>query len=518
MKTKPYLGVIATCLLLSSLAAPCFGELQNVEVGGQIVILGEYYRNTEAPHGEHWRHGPLRLLGRPVGNGPGISSAFGWDNDGPGFSIVSQWTRLHVNADFTDAVRAFIELDSVHEWGEHATEGGSGFRSDYITGIDGRARAVGVYQAYIEANEMFGTPLRLRIGRQELRFGNEWLVGGNDIGSIPPWGLSFDALRLTYATDRVSLDAFWAKLAERSLVEEDGDVDFYGLYGSYLGFEEITLDAYWLWVRDAGTLNDTSLGHVGEWIEDVMGVDDYDTTNLHTVGLRAAGAINAFDFEAEVAYQFGDASSTGFLFKPVFYGDDDADYDAWGCNVELGYTFHAAWEPRVYVGYTFFEGEDNRDITFGQWLESLFNPFYAPPASVSFNRLFSNCSYSAFLDLSKMSNAHIFRLGVEAAPTEHIELGLNVGYYLADEAFDRPVLPLLGFWTRENDDELGWQVNGSITYHYTEDLHFCVGWDHLFPGDGLERGSFTSLNGLAFNGGSDDDDADYWYFETGIKF
>jgi hypothetical protein len=45
-----------------------------------------------------------------------------------------------------------------------------------------------------------------------------------------------------------------------------------------------------------------------------------------------------------------------------------------------------------------------------------------------------------------------------------------------------------------------------------------VGWAHLFVGDGLEHGHYTVANGLAFNGGSGHEDADYAYFESGISF
>jgi hypothetical protein len=57
-----------------------------------------------------------------------------------------------------------------------------------------------------------------------------------------------------------------------------------------------------------------------------------------------------------------------------------------------------------------------------------------------------------------------------------------------------------------------------MTYNYSEDLYFSVGWDHLFVGDGLEEGNFIGGNGLDFAGGSDGDDVDYLYFETGIFF
>ena len=297
----------------------------------------------------------------------------------------------------------------------------------------------------------------------------------------------------------------------------------------------MVFDAYWMYVRDARALKDTTLALRGEWLEDVLGVDDYDTTEIHTVGLRASGELGRVDFEAEAAYQWGDAGQAGFLYKPLIYGDDGADYDAWGCNLEVGYTFDRAWYPRVYLAYAFFEGEDERDISFGEWLGALFNPFYAPGSSVSFNRLFSNYSYSGIMDGTEMSNMHFFHAGVGVAPTDSIEFALDVGYYVADEPFAAPAhydfgkvldvyrlrvpwAPFLSFWTETNDDELGWEVDLSATYYFNDDLYFAAGWVHLFVGDGLEDGSFVTSNGHEFIGGTDGDDADYFWFETGLSF
>jgi hypothetical protein len=146
------------------------------------------------------------------------------------------------------------------------------------------------------------------------------------------------------------------------------------------------------------------------------------------------------------------------------------------------------------------------------------NPFYTPQSSVSFNRLFSNVSYSSMLDCTEMSNAHIFHLGVQASPSDKIDVALDLGYYRADETFDRPILPALSFLTQSTSAELGWELDANVTYHYSEDLSFTVGWDRLFVGEGLRRGNFMASNGLDFNGGSDDKDADYWYCETSLAF
>ncbi len=492
MRTK-FIVLIAAV----AIASVSWAELQNIEVGGSLRIRGNWYTKERVS----------------------------WDEDvGNDLKFVEQRTRLNVKADFTDEVAAMIELDSYDWWGED-------FRSNYITGADARATTdddVEVYQAYIEANEMWGYPLRMRVGRQELALGSQWLVGVNDTSSLYT-GLSFDGLRLTYATDMVSVDAFWAKLAERSPVEEDPDVDLYGIYGSYLGVEDMTIDAYWLMVRDARRIGeDTNRGWIIEGIENWVDIDDYDNTYLHTVGLRGAGTYGAVDYEAEIAYQFGEVEPYGKLARWKIYGDDDADMDNLGLNAEVGYTFDTEYMPRVFLGGAFLEGEDNRTPdNFGEWLFALACPFGRPDANLSFNRLFSNWEYSEFLDGTDLTNVWLLRGGVSAMPTESLELMLTATYMECDDPLRIPRLFRFPWNPEEVDEQLGWEVKLCGTYHYSEDLSVEAGYAHLFVDDGLtgERfllwrlpGNFVGANGLANRSGTDEDDPDYLYIETKIKF
>ncbi len=518
-------AVVSVILLPSSHA-----ELQNVQVGGELKIRAIYWGNSfnqvlaPALVAPEIRWPGFFLPRRPIGDvlgGQNVISYWDWDSSQADYFVIEQRTRLNIDADFTNEIRAFLELESYDVWGED-------FRSDYVTGADSRSVTsddVEVYQAYIEANDMFGYPLRLRIGRQELVLGNAWLVGNSDHHVEFP-GVSFDGVRLTYATDAWSVDAFYTKLFENGSIEQDGDVDFSGVYASFYGLENVTFDAYWLWLRDARSLNDTNFIAPIEWLEEIFNLDDYDVTNLHTVGLRAAGTFGAFDFDAEAAYQFGDAGQVGFLFRPFIYGDDDADYDALAGTLELGYTFDIAWQPRVYLGGAYFEGEDNRDLSFWEWA----NPFYRPESSVSFNRLFSDRVYSYFIDeMSELSNFWTVYGGASAQPTESIEAGVNVAYLDSLETFDQPyfvrvgqfklpLAPALSFWTKETDSELGVEAGIWARYHYSEDLIFEVGWYHIFTGDGLADGNYNDFNGLLFNGGTDDEDANYFYFDTKLCF
>lgn len=523
------------CLaLLVACTGTALAELQNVQVGGEIRIRGNYItnglvRNTLLGIPEV-RWPAAFLTGRAIGgpgaaggyNGLGVVSPVKWyDSNGGNFGFVEHRTRLNLKADFTGNVNAFIELDSYDIWGED-------FRSDYVTGGDfapNTSEDVEIYQLYVEAENMFDLPLRLRLGRQELSFGSEWLVGPKEFVYFF-YGRSFDAARLTYKTDSFSVDAFAAELAEGGPFEEDEDVWFYGLYSTCTAVENHTFDLYWFWVRDARSVSDTNLTWFGEWMEDVFGVDDYDPTNLHTVGFRAAGLVGAFDYEAELAYQFGDADQVGTTFKPFLYGDDEAEFDAWGGHFDIGYTFDVPWMPRPFIGGAYFGGEDNRDISFWDWL----NPFDRPEASVSFNRLFSNAMYCGAIDaFNDLSNCWLARVGVVAHPTESLDVILAATYFEILEPFDAPVhftigryrvpiAPMLSFWTQENSDELGWDTSLFIVYHYSEDVTVRLQYSRFWVGDGAAEGAFTYNNGLIFNGGVDDKDADFIAAEMSVKF
>lgn len=306
----------------------------------------------------------------------------------------------------------------------------------------------------------------------------------------------------------------------------DGDIDFSGIYGTYKGFENIELDAYWLWVRDARNIEDNPGFFINERLENLLGVDDYGVTNMHTVGVRGAGLIGSLDFAAEAAYQFGNAGQVGRLFKPLVYGDDDANYDQWAADAEVGYTFDTTWQPRVYAGGAYLGGEDNRSITFWEWI----NPLHQPEASVSFSRLFSNRSYSPIIDeMGQLTNVWTARAGVNLAPSDKIHLNVGAAYFEALETFDQPplirsgifTLPLAGpftFWTWDTDDSLGWEASFKATYDYSDDLQFETGWHHFFADDGLTQGNYTDFHGLLFSGGTDNQDTDYVYVQSKLKF
>jgi len=534
--------IFAVCLCLTQFAT---AELVSVEVGGSLKLRGNAYTsgfNLAPVSPTRW---PAFLVnGRPIGS-RAISSIFDFDKDSDGLAFFNQRTRLHVRASFTDEVSAFIEVDSFQRWGDNS------FRSDYATGIDRAGDAtVDLYQAYIEAKDMWGTPLSVKIGRQEIELGNSWLVGANRDGQKFS-GLSFDGVRVSFETDLFSIDGFATTIESRRGRPHE-DVNFYGIYASYTGLEEHEFDAYWLYLRDGLRARDTS-GLVSNFAERLLSLDDYGAVKLHTVGLRAAGRfspmdrVGGFSYSAEVAYQFGDPGRIGQRFRPTSlygdffpdgslfgrgrYGDNNASFDAFAADLTLSYTLDQfSMFPTFTLRASYLGGEDNRDISFTEWLSSLINPFHRPRASTSFNRLFSELEYSRFFELdASLSNVWIVTGAVQIYPTESTELLLALTRFESLNAFHAPrsvnvfgteITPLapLSFITRPNSTKLGWELSLRGGYDYSDSLSFEVGWAHLFVGDGLAQGNFNDQNGFGFNGGFGSKDVDYFWVEAELKF
>ncbi len=436
---KRGLVLLFLAAVLCATAAPA--ELQKTEVGGYTQVIGYYY---------------------------------GYDSL-PSVAYADQWTRLHVKADFTNDVSAFVEFDSYAPWGDS-------FRSNYLTSIDGRGKAdVGLYQAYIEVRNLWGAPLTLKVGRQELMFGTEWLIGNNS-DCTPVYGLSFDTLRMTYTADTFTFDLAAAKLAERFMNFGKGDTDLFIAYGSCTAVEDQTFDAYWIYLRDDGALN----GFV---------------TDLHTVGLRAAGKVGAFDYRAEGAYQFGGIENLPSAC-PSGFGEADTKYDAFGADVQVGYTFDAPWSPRPYLWAAYLGGGDpDRSI-------------WSNDRTLPFNRLFSDIEYTKIFAFTDMSNLRYYAAGVEVTPTESVKLKLTVGKLEADEP--GPDTGCL-WWKRQASRNLGWEVDLLANYQYSEELAFFAMYGHLFGDRGLE-GSYVIGNGLQAWNGNRNDQYDVFYAGTSIEF
>lgn len=176
----------------------------------------------------------------------------------------------------------------------------------------------------------------LRLGRQDLIFGEERLVGAAGWGNV---GRSFDAARLSYRRPGARLDWFASAVVTPIHSAFDRPRLINGFYGFYSSFDRLVKDSvfepYFFW--KTASANDL---------------------DVYTTGARAVGKLRrGFDYGLEMAFQTGHAARD--------------DVRAWAGHWVLGYTLPLPKRPPRFVfEYNFACGdrdpEDGRRQTFDQ--------------------------------------------------------------------------------------------------------------------------------------------------------
>jgi hypothetical protein len=445
------ISLLLALALVAAIVTPAAAEVEEVTAGGSI----------------HIRYQSLRAF--EFGDTNEMEGEVLFNDDADDMYWGTQRTRINVDAQLTGNVRAFAEIQAFDFWGadweqegdlEADSFGGESFFGNFGAGMGNDN--VQLYQAYIDMNDIGDSPLMVRVGRQELVYGREWVLGNNDAG-VNFSGLAFDGVKASYNADAFKLDAWYTELENQANpTESDEDsITFMGVYGTYAGFENMALDGYFLWIYD-----DTGAP---------------ENVNLYTAGARLAGCwdspIGLLDYNVEGAYQFGDT-------------EDDGDFSAWAFNAMAGYTFdEVQMAPRLEAEYAYFSGDDDDDEDID-----------------TFNRLFSDVHYGELnvgnnLDMF-MTNMHIFRVGASIVPAERLTVNADFYYFmLADDEGD-----VLGMDNPSDDDEVGMELDLVADYQYTEDLLLRAGWAHFFADDAVE------------NAFGEDDDVDYVFADAILVF
>ncbi|MDP2831026.1 MAG: putative porin, partial [Candidatus Omnitrophota bacterium] len=227
---KRLILVLALALVVGLTFSAAYAEVQNVNVSGDINVLGVTRSNFDLGYG-------------PVNN-----------NDQ---NLFTTQIRVRIDADLTDNVMATVRLINERNWSGETVSS---------TDID-------LDLAYVTLKEFLYSPLTLTVGRQELRFGNALIVGnGTQLvnGSAALNGLprdltirkAFDAIRATLNYDPLIIDAVYAKVSNLNTNTSD-DNDLIGINASYDISKKLNVQAYVWDKRDkTGSENDSKKDNV----------------------------------------------------------------------------------------------------------------------------------------------------------------------------------------------------------------------------------------------------------------
>ncbi len=357
-------------------------------------------------------------------------------------------TRVHVRARPADDVQLFVQVQDARVWGGEDPARARGT-------MDGRAPALDLHQAYFRLNDVLTPGLSVQVGRQELVYGNERLVGAVGWSNV---GRTFDAAVLSYAAERGRLDAFAARLVGSTGTAQGQSL--YGLYGTYPLAPNHHADVLLLYDNDTTP---------------VEGGPDAGKDRLArlTGGVYLHGRPGRFDYEVEAYFQTGKAP-----------GGDGGRIDIRASLLSLAAGVRPDPEGRLRLGllYTRLSGDDDP----------------TDDRTETFNTLFAtNHKFYGFMDFfpgrlnppAGLQDA-AFRLGFAAAPRWHLSADVHHFAMAAD-------LP--------GKTTYGQEVDLTARHRYNDHVTLVGGASAFFPGGVLTQ--------------TGQDDTAYWlYLMTVVTF
>ena len=346
-------------------------------------------------------------------------------------------------------------------------------------------------QAYLSLGNAGEFPLTAKVGRQELAYGDERLVGVSDWNNI---SRVFDAARLRFETRDLWVEGFVSRvvLADDNNFDTSNDYEFLsGIYASTRTLIPKQETQFYVLARNAGTGSPTA--NTGA-APQAGGASPRD---IYTIGLRVKslpGQFHGWDYEAEIAGQFG-------RFKESA-ASASLDQEALAAHIAGGYTWTGACgTPRVGLEYNYASGDSNPNDNKHETFDNLYP---------------TNHKFYGTMDFVSWQNIHEARVSGSFKPIKPLNVTLDYhAFWLADThdsfytvAGARRATGGYGI-NPNNGSYVGSEVDLIVTCALRPYATLQGGYGHFFVGDYVK-------SSLAPTGGATD--ADYLYGQFTFNF
>jgi len=368
-------------------------------------------------------------------------------------SYFLQRYLFHADYHANDWLRVFGQLQSSLECGRYRPR---------MTDRD----AIDLHQMFVDLKAGIGREgaLTVRLGRQEISYGAERLVG---VREGPNNRRAYDAVRLSYKQDGISLDAFVSTPVEIDPGQFDDqnvrDVYLWGLYATLPcpRFRGVKLDFYYLGLSKPSTM--LPAPPVPPIYAQTFATKPptFAREERHTLGTRLAGTIGNWDMDNEALYQFGQFGS--------------GDIHAFWIATDNGYTFKNLWcQPRLGLRAGIASGDrDPKD-----------------PDLETVNPLFVRGNYFSEAGLLAPQNLMGFGPSIRIKP--HPALSAELGCVtlwresLGDSIYRPPGLPIFP----ANSDfgrYVGTELILGTAWRAARHVGVAAAYSHFFAGDFIQQ-------------------------------
>ncbi|MEW6325885.1 MAG: alginate export family protein, partial [Nitrospirota bacterium] len=393
-------------------------------------------------------------------------------------SFVGSRIRLHFGYAVTPDIALFLQIQDSRLFGSE-------------TSTVSNEKNLDLHQGHLTVKNLFDV-LTLTLGRQELVFGDQRLVGNLGWTNV---GRSFDGLRLTYVFVPVRVD-LWAAIPKQYGANVGADPafspsnresqQFYGLYGAIM-VDSLVIEPYVLYLLDTGDA--TELDSLGALVSPITAPAARGQERA-TLGLRLHGkaAGESIDYTVEGAYQTGRMDARG--------ATPQSDIAAYAVAVKAGYTAPVAVKPRIGVEYDLASGDENS----------------ADGRFTTFENLFpTNHMHYGYMDYVGWRNMQAVRLSLGMKPTATSGVSLDYHRFWLAETADHWYAASGRIFRAtpagNAERELGGEINLVAYFMIKEKLRLETGYGHFFPGDYV-KASFPAAA----------DGSDFLYVQLGAGF
>ncbi len=330
------------------------------------------------------------------------------------------YMRTRLNAGFTsNNFNAFIQLQDSRIWG---TE----------TSTVADMKNVDLHQAYFVLSNMFETPISVKVGRMELLYNNERVLGSSNWTNV---GRSFNGITLNYNSENFNADVLVMKEAEKLAAGDTLDQTLYGVFAEIKPFNKHSFNPFFLLQRGVPSTN----------------------LNRYSLGFYSKGEIEGFTHEAEYIYQSGDYTQALKKYEVSSYL----------ISLNAGYTFNHYTKPMIGAGIDYYSGDDN----------------LLDNKTKTFNTVYgTGHKFLGFMDYFTDIPAHTYNVGImdiiaKAGINATERLRLNLIFHIFNSTQD---------YTLKNGsktNEFGNEINLVANYKYSDNVGFETGFGYFSPGE-----------------------------------
>jgi len=335
-------------------------------------------------------------------------SNFDFDSASPTDNSNDYWlNRLLLKLSYTsDFFGVVVEGRSSYSFGDNrytSTAAGKNLAED-----DGPAQ---LQMAYITLGNLKEYPVTAKIGRQELTYGDQRLVGNAFWLNIPH---TFDAVKVRYQDANFGVDVFTANLVyvdDHGFEQSNSQDTLSGIYADMPFISKSNVNEVYLFARNVarGIVTDN-------WSQVPAPFRFTSPEDIYTLGYHAkskAGAYGPWDYGLEGMWQFGNRTA---VFPATTVAVAEAaprlDQNAWAFVAQAGYTWtEQPFTPRLALILSVASGDQNSKDK---------------DSETFLNILPSNHGLYGAMDLSSLQNIKDLRLSYSLKPSKTTNLTLDL--------------------------------------------------------------------------------------------